>query len=73
MTIHVDLLGTETRFIDTGKYTTRAISAPGSGEHVFLLHGGGGHAERDELGALNFKRRRVRGQRTRCSRRGRRR
>jgi len=45
MTIHVDLLGTETRFIDTGKYTTRAISAPGSGEHVFLLHGGGGHAE----------------------------
>ncbi len=45
MTIHVDLLGTETRFIDTGKYTTRTISAPGAGEHVFLLHGGGGHAE----------------------------
>lgn len=45
MTIHVDLLGTETRFIDTGKYTTRAISAPGAGEHLFLLHGGGGHAE----------------------------
>jgi pimeloyl-ACP methyl ester carboxylesterase len=45
MTIHVDLLGTETRFIDTGKYATRAISAPGTGEHVFLLHGGGGHAE----------------------------
>jgi 2-hydroxy-6-oxonona-2,4-dienedioate hydrolase len=45
MTIHVDLLGTETRFIDTGKYTTRAISAPGTGEHLFLLHGGGGHAE----------------------------
>jgi 2-hydroxy-6-oxonona-2,4-dienedioate hydrolase len=45
MTIHVDLLGTETRFIDTGKYTTRAISALGTGEHVFLLHGGGGHAE----------------------------
>ena len=49
MSIHVDLLGTETRFIDTGKYVTRCISAPGAkgaeGEHVFLLHGGGGHAE----------------------------
>ncbi len=45
MTIHVDLLGTETRFFDTGKYVTRCISAPGKGEHVFLLHGGGGHAE----------------------------
>lgn len=49
MTIHVDLLGCETRFIDTGKYVTRCISAPGErggdGEHVFLLHGGGGHAE----------------------------
>lgn len=43
--IHVDLLGTETRFIDTGKYRSRVISAPGVGEHVFLLHGGGGHAE----------------------------
>jgi pimeloyl-ACP methyl ester carboxylesterase len=43
--IHVDLLGCETRFVDTGKYTTRCISAPGKGEHVFLLHGGGGHAE----------------------------
>ena len=43
--IHVDLLGTETRFIDTGKYRTRVISAPGDGEVVFLLHGGGGHAE----------------------------
>lgn len=43
--IHVDLLGTETRFIDTGKYRTRCISAPGEGQHVFMLHGGGGHAE----------------------------
>lgn len=43
--IHVDLLGTETRFIDTGRYVTRCISAPGEGEHLFLLHGGGGHAE----------------------------
>ena len=47
VTIHVDLLGTETRFIDTGKYVTRCISASSEagGEHVFLLHGGGGHAE----------------------------
>ncbi|MGE3690041.1 MAG: alpha/beta fold hydrolase [Novosphingobium sp.] len=45
MSIHVDLLGTETRFIDTGKYRTRCISGPGQGEHVILLHGGGGHAE----------------------------
>lgn len=44
-TIHNDLLGTETRFIDTGKYRTRSISASGNGEHLFLLHGGGGHAE----------------------------
>ena len=43
--IHVDLLGTETRFFDTGKYVTRCISAPGEGEPLFLLHGGGGHAE----------------------------
>lgn len=47
MSIHIDLLGTETRFIDTGKYVTRCISGRGvqDGEHVFLLHGGGGHAE----------------------------
>jgi len=44
-TIHVDLLGTETRFIDTGKYRSRVISAPGTGEPLFMLHGGGGHAE----------------------------
>lgn len=43
--IHVDLLGAETRFIDTGKYVTRCISVSGAGEPLFLLHGGGGHAE----------------------------
>jgi 2-hydroxy-6-oxonona-2,4-dienedioate hydrolase len=48
--IHNDLLGTETRFIDTGKYRTRIISAPAQntehpGDHLFMLHGGGGHAE----------------------------
>jgi 2-hydroxy-6-oxonona-2,4-dienedioate hydrolase len=43
--IHVDLLGTETRFYDTGKYRTRCIQAEGKGSPLFLLHGGGGHAE----------------------------
>ena len=43
--IHVDLLGTETRFIDTGKYRSRVISVPNGKEPLFLLHGGGGHAE----------------------------
>ena len=43
--IHVDLLGTETRFIDTGKYRTRMISVENDKVPLFLLHGGGGHAE----------------------------
>ena len=43
--IHLDLLGTETRFVDTGKYRSRVISGRGHGEHLFLMHGGGGHAE----------------------------
>lgn len=43
--IHNDLLGSETRFVDTGKYRTRVISAGASGDHLILLHGGGGHAE----------------------------
>ena len=45
MTIHLDLLGTETRFIKTARYETRCISAPGQGETLIMLHGGGGHAE----------------------------
>ncbi|HJV25953.1 MAG TPA: alpha/beta hydrolase [Aromatoleum sp.] len=43
-TIHIDLLGTETRFHDTGKHRTRCIEA-GSGPALFAFHGGGGHAE----------------------------
>jgi pimeloyl-ACP methyl ester carboxylesterase len=42
--IHVDLLGCQTRFCDTGKYRTRVIEC-GKGKTLFLLHGGGGHAE----------------------------
>jgi 2-hydroxy-6-oxonona-2,4-dienedioate hydrolase len=43
--IHNDLLGSETRFIDTGKYRTRCQFVQSGGEALFLLHGGGGHAE----------------------------
>ena len=43
--IHLDLLGTETNFYDTGKYTTRAIEVKNDKVPLFLLHGGGGHAE----------------------------
>ncbi|MFC7050978.1 alpha/beta fold hydrolase [Emcibacter nanhaiensis] len=43
--IHVDLLGTETRFYDTGKYRTRTIEVVNDKQPLFLLHGGGGHAE----------------------------
>ncbi len=43
--IHIDLLGTETRFFDTGRYRTRAIMVDNDKPALFLLHGGGGHAE----------------------------
>ena len=43
--IHIDLLGTETRFYDTGKYRTRCIEVDNDKPALFLLHGGGGHAE----------------------------
>ena len=44
-TIHMDLLGTETKFYDTGKYVTRAIEVRTDKTPLILLHGGGGHAE----------------------------
>lgn len=43
--IHIDLLGTETRFYETQKYRTRAIEVVNDKAPLFLLHGGGGHAE----------------------------
>ena len=43
--IHLDLLGTETNFYHTDKYTTRAIEVKNDKVPLFLLHGGGGHAE----------------------------
>jgi 2-hydroxy-6-oxonona-2,4-dienedioate hydrolase len=43
--IHLDLLGSVTRFYDTGKYRTRTIEIDNGKVPLFLLHGGGGHAE----------------------------
>jgi pimeloyl-ACP methyl ester carboxylesterase len=43
--IHIDLLGTETRYYDTGNYRTRVIEIANDRMPLLLLHGGGGHAE----------------------------
>lgn len=43
--IHIDLLGTETRFVDTGRFRTRIITVENDKPPLILLHGGGGHAE----------------------------
>lgn len=43
-TLHLDLLGSETRYYRTDRYTTRVLEA-GSGTPLFMFHGGGGHAE----------------------------
>ena len=45
MSLHLDLLGTETRYYDTGKYRTRVIEVANDKMPIILLHGGGGHAE----------------------------
>lgn len=45
MTIHTELLGCQTHFLgENPEYITRAIEY-GDGDVLFLLHGGGGHAE----------------------------
>ena len=43
--IHIDLLGTETRFVNGERYTTRIIEVLNDKPPLILLHGGGGHAE----------------------------
>ncbi|MEM1110678.1 MAG: alpha/beta hydrolase [Pseudomonadota bacterium] len=43
--IHLDLLGTETRYYDSGSFVTRAIEVVNDRPPLILLHGGGGHAE----------------------------
>ena len=42
--IHIDLLGTETRFVNGERYTTRIIEVLNDKPPLILLHGGGGHA-----------------------------
>jgi 2-hydroxy-6-oxonona-2,4-dienedioate hydrolase len=43
--IHVDLLGTETRLVKSRDYHTRVIEVCNDKPPLILLHGGGGHAE----------------------------
>lgn len=43
--VHIDLLGTETRFVESGDYRTRVIEMSNNKAPLILLHGGGGHAE----------------------------
>ena len=43
--VHIDLLGTETRFVESGNYRTRVIEVSNNKAPLILLHGGGGHAE----------------------------
>ena len=43
--IHIDLLGTETRFVKGRDYHTRVIEVCNDKPPLILLHGGGGHAE----------------------------
>ena len=43
--IHIDLLGTQTRFVSGERYTTRIIEVRNDKSPLILLHGGGGHAE----------------------------
>ena len=43
--IHIDLLGTDTRFVRSRDYLTRVIEVRNDKPPLILLHGGGGHAE----------------------------
>jgi 2-hydroxy-6-oxonona-2,4-dienedioate hydrolase len=43
--VSTDLIGTETRFYDTGSFRTRAIEVRNGRLPLILMHGGGGHAE----------------------------
>ena len=43
--IHIDLLGAETRFVESRDYHTRVIEVCNDKPPLILLHGGGGHAE----------------------------
>ena len=43
--VHIDLLGTKTHFVQGSVYRTRVIEVPNDKPPLILLHGGGGHAE----------------------------
>jgi 2-hydroxy-6-oxonona-2,4-dienedioate hydrolase len=43
--VSTDLIGTETRVYDTGKYQTRVIEVRQGKLPLIMMHGGGGHAE----------------------------
>ena len=43
--VHIDLLGTKTHFVQGSAYRTRVIEVPNDKPPLILLHGGGGHAE----------------------------
>ena len=43
--VHIDLLGTGTRFVESSDYRTRVIEVSNNKAPLILLHGGGGHAE----------------------------
>lgn len=43
--VHIDLLGTKTQFVQGSAYRTRVIEVPNDKPPLILLHGGGGHAE----------------------------
>ena len=43
--IHIDLLGTESRLVKSRDYLTRVIEVCNDKPPLILLHGGGGHAE----------------------------
>ena len=43
--VHIDLLGAKTHFVQGSAYRTRVIEVPNDKPPLILLHGGGGHAE----------------------------
>ena len=51
--IHVELLGSQTRLVKGNTYTTRTIEA-GSGEPLILMHGNGGSAEAFSRNIMNL-------------------
>ncbi len=53
-TLHLDLLGTETRYYKTPNTVSRSVEVVNDKHPLFLLHGGGGHAETYSRNLLNL-------------------